>query len=310
MDRQNYREFTSIMEEWVGRQLPAGYETRLDYITQNNGARRQVLIISGGQSGFCPAFNMQEYYDRCRSGENQQDLADEIVTACLDAQMPGAGPLAGDPEDFDNVRQYLVLRVVNYEKNRDFLEDRVCRRQMDLALTVCLSCPAAGEQAALSTVSRQLADRWEVSGQELFEIARENTIRLQPPLLERLQDALLPPEPGQEEDEADLAALLEGSSGDDIFLLTCRQKRGGAVHMFDRRLLGQISSCLGRDLYILPSSVHEVLLVPAGSGNDPGPGPLSQIVQNVNREVVSQEEFLSDHVYRFIRADGRLVIAA
>ena len=59
---------------------------------------------------------------------------------------------------------------------------------------------------------------------------------------------------------------------------------------------------------MLPSSIHEVLLLPVM--DEMSAWDLRQIVGMMNHQVVSDDELLSDHVYRYLYKSNKLIIAA
>ena len=106
-------------------------------------------------------------------------------------------------------------------------------------------------------------------------------------------------------------ALFEGKMNDDIFdldninpsedemplyILSNKHKTQGASIIFNKALMTRIAEKIGK-YYILPSSIHEVLIVPAISGNSAK--ELAQIVKRVNEESISERDKLSDNVYEY-----------
>ncbi len=84
-----------------------------------------------------------------------------------------------------------------------------------------------------------------------------------------------------------------------MYVLTNRQRLNGACCILYQDVLKQVAGRLGDSLYILPSSIHEVIAIPASaSGN---PKELSQLVQEINIAEVAPEEILSDHAYYYDR---------
>ena len=61
---------------------------------------------------------------------------------------------------------------------------------------------------------------------------------------------------------------------------------------------------IGEDFYILPSSIHEVLFLPAHMGMLPQ--EVISVVGSANKSVVSREEILSDSVYYFRVKSGKI----
>ena len=67
-----------------------------------------------------------------------------------------------------------------------------------------------------------------------------------------------------------------------------------------KNLMDKIADFLGEDFYILPSSTHEVLLLPESRA--PSKEELDQRIQEVNREALEPEDYLSDHAYYYSRS--------
>ena len=87
-------------------------------------------------------------------------------------------------------------------------------------------------------------------------------------------------------------------------MLTNQHKLNGSVCILYRHLLKDIADRMKSDLYILPSSVHEVLLIPASDRT--AASDLTDMVRDVNTTQLAQEEILSDHVYYFSRTANRI----
>ena len=86
-----------------------------------------------------------------------------------------------------------------------------------------------------------------------------------------------------------------------MYVISNSKKVNGAASMLYVDELFELSKKIGTSLYILPSSVHEVIAVSTEMGN---PETLSEMVREVNDTQVSEEEQLSDHVY-FFNADTK-----
>ena len=78
--------------------------------------------------------------------------------------------------------------------------------------------------------------------------------------------------------------------------------------MMDAEVLRRVADQLKDDFYVIPSSIHECMVLPAGSHLKTE--SISRIVRRINRTKVAPEEVLADSVYRYDRARGRLIIAA
>lgn len=90
-------------------------------------------------------------------------------------------------------------------------------------------------------------------------------------------------------------------------VLSNTKRLHGAVCMLYPGVLKEMADRMGGDFFILPSSVHETILLPdAGEGLN---GALRQMIREVNSTKVAPEEVLSDTLYRYDRAMGRVMTA-
>ena len=137
---------------------------------------------------------------------------------------------------------------------------------------------------------------------ELFRKASENTKRLLPVKVQSLKEIIaeMMMGEGMPKDVAEDMVSLANPEPVEMWVITNEKKLNGAVQMlYDENLHG-LSERLGDDLYILPSSVHEIICVPASKGN---PEELAGMVQEINMSAVPLEERLSNQVYHY---DSRL----
>ena len=83
-----------------------------------------------------------------------------------------------------------------------------------------------------------------------------------------------------------------------VYILTNKSKCHGAVQMLNINLLKSVSELFGSDVILIPSSIHEILLLPVREETEDVKN-LAEIVENVNNTQLEPEEILSYHVYRF-----------
>jgi hypothetical protein len=91
-----------------------------------------------------------------------------------------------------------------------------------------------------------------------------------------------------------------------MWIISNNKGVSGAVNMIFEKNLNELSKGLGDDLYILPSSIHEVIAIPASMAD---PEDLAEMVHQVNTEMVDVSERLSNQVYHYDRAERKLSMA-
>ncbi len=97
----------------------------------------------------------------------------------------------------------------------------------------------------------------------------------------------------------------DGENKSGICLLTNELKMFGAAVMFYTQLLEKIAEVWKEDFYIVPSSTHEVLLLQRGTQMEPG--QIKEMIMDVNKHVVPEEDVLSDNLYVF-SVEQRMII--
>ena len=195
-----------------------------------------------------------------------------------------------EPED------HIVFQVVNTEKNQDMLKKAPHRRFLDLSIIYALTNEFG---QFLILVTDQIAETHGWSEEQLFQMAMRNTKSLFPFKVMRMCSFLF-------ENSMELFGVLPyeddiyepGPDDEEMWVLTNEQKVNGCTVLLYEELFHRLAERLGSDLYLLPSSRHEIIAV---SSKVAEWAPLSSIVPEVNEEVVDEEDFLSDSVYRYDR---------
>ena len=138
---------------------------------------------------------------------------------------------------------------------------------------------------------------WGVNEAEVRELAIKNTPVLLPSNICSMKEML------------DGMGVKADGLTDEIpmYILSNRDRVNGAASMAYEGVVGRFAGDLGSDLYILPSSIHELIIVPAGEEMDPR--RLVQMIREVNDTQVSREEVLSYSLYQYSREREALEIA-
>ena len=146
-------------------------------------------------------------------------------------------------------------------------------------------------------INRLLAERLGMSEPELYAKAMENLRKSKPAIAMSMNNVLI--ELGGE------SALPDGVVPQ-MMVVTNAERQLGANCLLMQEAFAQLADSFGQDLWILPSSVHEVIVVPEATGDR---DTLTNMVREVNSTVVEPSEVLSDHVYRFSREGNAISVA-
>lgn len=191
-------------------------------------------------------------------------------------------------------KKSLFVKLVNTERNESLVEHSISKEFLDLSAVVRVILKMDKEGMSSMALSKKDAENLGMTEEEIYAAALANTLRLFPPKLMNLW--------GYVEQNIGIGLPYE-EDGVKTYILTNQKEVDGAFYLMSRELVGAIAEMLEDDLYILPSSVNEVLLVRASEVRD-GVDGLKAMVRDVNETIVAEKEILSYSVYHYDKEHG------
>ncbi len=310
----NYHEFQNMILKMIRDRIADGWIPEASAVTEimrkNNGKEVCSLFIRKKGEMIAPAIYLEEYYDMFLEGQDPEQILDRICRhyehACSNLPRKMV-----NPENFEEVKPFIIYRIVNYDRNQDLLRSCPCIPLLDLAITfrwVALSDNYSVSSAMITNVQM---DFWGVGVADLLELAKTNTRRLFPVVIRTVEEALLQLYTENEgfDKMTDDSFLSEepDNQGYPMFVLTNKKGLNGATCLIYENVLKDFAQRLEEGFYILPSSVHELILIPESWIQDLT--ELETMVREVNEIVVPPDEILSDSVYYFDREKNSLELA-
>lgn len=196
-------------------------------------------------------------------------------------------------------KKSLFVKLVNTERNESLVEQSISKEFLDLSAVVRVVLKMDKEGMASMALSKGDAEILGMTEEEIYAAALANTLRLFPPKLMNL---------GRYVEMSIGANLPLGEDEVTTYILTNQKEVDGAIYFMSPEVVGAIAEALEDDLYILPSSVNEVLLVRASELED-GVDELKEMVRDANETVVAEKDILSYNVYHYDKEHG-ITIAA
>lgn len=196
-------------------------------------------------------------------------------------------------------KKSLFVKLVNTERNESLVEQSISKEFLDLSAVVRIVLKMDKEGMASMALSKGAAEILGMTEEEIYAAALANTLRLFPPKLMNL---------GRYVEMSIGGKLLFGEDEVTTYILTNQKEVDGAFYLMSPEVVGAIAEALEDDLYILPCSVNEVLLVRASELED-GVDELKEMVRDVNETIVSEKDILSYSVYYYDKENG-ITIAA
>lgn len=255
---------------------------------KNNGVELTGILVDDG-SGCAPAIYIDKMYDNFCDKPDFEKIIRNLAETIVDVM--------DNKPDTDNILKkikegfaHVIPKLINAEKNKELL--KTCPHRMFLDLAVVYEIMLGTNQFIL--IRNKMSDYHDMTEDKLYDLAVEN-VREQKQVV--TLDQILKEMVGIEEYLEQIPMLI----------VKTKYVTHGASVMLCEDVLSEAADILKSDLYILPSSINEIIAIPVDFRN--GVTGLKDMVNTVNQTQVLPEEFLSDSVYFFDRKFKKLSIA-
>ncbi|MBE5928433.1 MAG: hypothetical protein E7267_03545 [Lachnospiraceae bacterium] len=302
--KYTYEQFLNELKLRLEKHFGDDYDVVLDKIFKNNGSIVWSFIIyEKGPVKYpkaSPVINVEDIYNAYLSGESINSIIEKIDYIY--------GVFSENKIDIcnvnaDNVQQCIFYRLVNYEKNKELLEELPHIRFLDLALTFHYLYNADTDMMQSLRITNKIMEQWQLEIEQLIEIAEKNTPELFPDKIDTIKNVI---ESLMDKKLEDVLSEDELAERREMYVLTNEKSINGATAIFYSDKIKELAELYQQDIVILPSSIHEVLLLPIESEEETG--MLQSLVESINKEHVAKEEVLSDTVYIYDRQKGEIDI--
>ena len=273
----NYTEFVNAMKKEMRERLAPNVKVELYQSIKNNGTRRQGLMFAESGINISPAIYLEEFYEQYQKGRSLSFLAEAVQNIYKRVKVHQSYPCE-NIFSFSKVKNQIVFKLIQEETNRELLRDVPHEKFLDFAVVFYVLIRNDEFGTATLLVRQEHLKNWGVTRKEMVEAARVNTPRLLPPRLEKLTGYM--------------------------YVLGNESRNLGASAVCYPGVCRQAAEVLGESFYLIPSSIHEMILIPESYGLEKH--QLEQMLREINEKEVEAEEVLSRHVYFFSRRDGKI----
>lgn len=189
--------------------------------------------------------------------------------------------------EFEKMKDKIYCKLINAERNREHLDKVPHRKFLDLAIVYRVLVSSNEETITASLIDNEVMEHFDVTEEELYEIAIQNTPRLFPSKFSITKMS---------------ANTMEDAS---VIIQSHRGAEGTTAFLYPDEL-NKVADALGSDLYLIPLSQDEVFAVRAEKDfNFPLVKKVIQHYQDSGRP----ERFLSNTIYYYSRWTERVYIA-
>lgn len=302
-----YHYFVNKIIKKVRESMGDEYSVNLYKVIKNNSLELDSLVVLEKGKNYAPNLYLESYYASYLEGTPIEELAERLCDVCRQNTLPIVNK---DFEySYEKMKPYIIYRLINYEKNKSLLCQVPHLKQLDLAIT--FHCLVRNDEEGIGTIriTNEHVKLWNASTTELLALAQKNTRRLFPESIRSMEEvmrSIFMEESKDNSRQTNTDDLMEQflfdntvSTHPKMYILTNQKGINGASCLLYKDVLRKFADLVCSDFYILPSSIHEIILVPTGINMNKE--ALSRMVQEVNSTQVAAEEVLSDRVYYFSR---------
>ena len=306
-----YEIFKGVVEEKFKEFLPEKYQDAQVEIRPVDKVNRTLdgLSISVNKPGMniSPTIYVNHMYEDYVTTENLNATLERAAEGFIKAMEQKESINVSELTNAECAKDKIVFQLINTEQNKEMLANMPHREFKDLSVIYRMVVKIDGEGIASTPVHNGLADTLGFTEEQLFKLAAENTKRLLPPAVKSMNDVMrdifmkdgMPPE---------IADMMLGEMPPEQQMYVISNNKGinGAVSMLYEDGLHELAEKLGSDLYIMPSSIHEVIAVSTDLGN---PNELAAMVAEINMDQVALDERLSNQVYHYDKDLRKVTLA-
>lgn len=295
-------EIAEYIKNHIREYLPPEYQEAhisLEEVTKGNDRRLTGLMIRNEGETTVPTIYLEPYAKQLAQGQPMDEIMREIARIRTEQGIKIPFEVS-DLKDYERVKPMLAIRLCDPERNQEYLKNKPFTTCGDLTVFFQIQVMGNSEEVGSVVVTDSMLETWEITKEQLCQdaIAAENVknpvcFYSMEDMMGELMFSVKPENLFEREEPVDVDFVP-------MYVLTNLSKLGGAAVIARDGVLDKIGDLVGKNFFVLPSSVHEVLIVP-----DNGKvlaRELESMVKEVNETQVSLADFLSDKVQYYDRA--------
>ena len=296
MDYENFKE--QFLNDVKDELADAGTNVSITVNTVNKlNESYEALTVTPEGSNIGVNLPIERFYNALCDGVTY----DEIVERAAEIVDQG---LAAKPDidvsvlaDYEQMKDKLVMEVVSAETNKDMLETVPHKRIEDMAVVYRFVLDYDDQTRASVLVTNQMIENMGITHEQLHADALENAPQLKPLEIKGMAEVVAEMMGLTAEQAADAGIIPFDPADEKMYVATVPDKMHGASVLAYQDFMDQASERAGGDFFVLPSSIHEVLIVP-----DDGTiklEDLKSMVKDVNETQVDPKDRLTNNVYHY-----------
>lgn len=294
MDYESFREqLEEDLKQGLKEQGFGDITTGFEQITKAN-VTYEALVIRGENENIGLNFSLEKAYEVLKRDGNY----DEVLRNTLEVVKNGMDHIPTvdiqELSNYESMKDKLSIEVIATEPNKEFLQNIPHETMEDISVIYRLVLEQDEESRKSVVVNNHMLKNFGISEEQLKADALENAPQIRPAVIKGMSEMIM------EIMEAEMMPFPLPEE-EKMYVATVPDRTGGAGVLAYEQFMEQAAERLGGDFFILPSSLHELILVPDDGTIDQA--ELKAMVENVNSTTVDPEEKLTDSVYHYDSKD-------
>ena len=286
-------EFAEFLQDEIREEIPEleNAQMWLRYIEKDNDRSYYGLTIKKQGMDISPTFNMDAMYKEYTETEDMLTIMDTIRAGF--EELPSLDRMGIDLSDYDSVKNNITMVIREKSRCQDIINDVPYIQKGEFI--GLFKMEFINDEAAMSaTINNKIMEAYGVNVEQLYEQAKQNDSINKKPGLYKMEEVMA----DIFIDEPDIVKknLLKSDevigSDQTMLVLTNEEKREGAALLLDEGILEKISKIMDGGYYVIPSSIHEAIIV---NGFGMNASELNEMIENVNEFEIENEDILSNN---------------
>lgn len=282
------KDFTEKVRKAIQEELGEGFRVEAKEIVKNNGIQLQGLLIMAEEGNLVPTIYLDSFYAEYEKGNTLSEVVKKILEIYR-SETPNGQFNMDFFREYEQVKERICYRLVNMRQNEELLQSVPYVKFLDLAIVFYYAYHNEEIGDGTILIHNSHMQNWNVGAKDLMRVAAKNTPRMHPPLALPIHEML----------KGMLGQSAECEIPGDIPLrvLTNVDKVDGAAALIYPKLIKKLAEEKGKNLFVIPSSIHEVLLL-EDNGTE-SPEDIKNMIREVNQNHIARTEILSYSLYYY-----------
>ena len=300
----NYEMFVEELKNKISAAINVPIEN-MEFVKDGNkyaptGDRLLIKLAKHEDAWEMCGVHVKELFEEFSKGTSFDSIVDSSVEDIKQMQKQSLYKEAKKIWDYETAKDSLFIRLLNYDDNSEGLKDAIYKRIGDIAQVLYMKVSERDGNVMSTKILKSVLEKWQansdlLSEDYIFEEALKNTERMSPPRIYRWEQMIFDPE---YEGEEFMSPGTESAISKDFIgnCLSIPEKTNGAVAIFYPGVAERFADVLDSDLYLVFTSIHEVMVHRTNGVNA---GDLSTILQDTLKEVTPKRDSLTKKIYKY-----------